>query len=171
MNISPPVANAAPCRVGQEQPSQVPMWTVPCSSCAGSRLADFASSKETLKQERYSAPNWDGYGALPISAETSRNALSMLTVLEAVVAAPEVTPNPNGTVSFEWETEAGVGYLEIGRTKYSFYVKPIVGSAILYDGSTEALSSTLGMLVDDLLYEKPPIAQLVTDLTYFAPNV
>jgi hypothetical protein len=147
------------------------LWTVPSSGSAGSRLADFAASRETVNQASLRQPNWDGDGALPISAETNRNALAALRILEAVVPAPEITPNPNGTLSFEWETDAGVGYLEIGRTRYSFYLKPVAGPAILHDGSTENVSSTLGLLVDDLLYEKPQTAQIVTDLTYCAPNV
>jgi hypothetical protein len=158
-------------RYGQEASLAVPVWTVPSSGCIGSNLADFAAAREMLNQASLTQPNWDGDGALPISTEASGNALIALRVLETVVPAPEISPNPNGTVSFEWETDAGVGHLEIGRTRYSFYVKPAAGPAILHDGTTENISSTLGMLVDDLLYEKPQTAQLVTDLTYCAANV
>jgi hypothetical protein len=171
MNVPCVTANTPFDQFGQEAFLPVPVWTVPSSGCVGSRLADFAASKEMLNQVSLREPNWDGDGALPISPETNSNALAALRIFETVVPAPEITPNPNGTLSFEWETDAGVGYLEIGRTRYSFYVKPIGGPAILHDGTTENVSSTLGMLVDDLLYEKPQTAQLVTDLTYCAPNV
>ncbi len=171
MTVVCATANTSFDQVRQDMLSSVPVWTVPSSGHVGSRIADFAASREMLNHISLTQPNWDGDGALAISAETKSNALAALSILETVATAPEITPNPNGTFSFEWETDAGVGYLEIGRTRYSFYVKPTAGPAILHDGNTENVSSTLGMLVDDLLYEKPQAAQIVTDLTYCTDNV
>jgi len=171
MSIPCATANVSLDQFGQDKYLPVPVWTVPSSGQVGSRLADFAASREMLNRAFFREPNWDGDGALAISNETRTNALAALGILETVVSAPEITPNPNGTLSFEWETDAGVSCLEIGRTRYSFYVRPSSGSAILHDGSTENVSSALGMLVDDLLFEKPQSAQIVTDITYSASNV
>ena len=63
--------------------------------------------------------NWDGYGAAPISEQTRDNALRFVNLIEAApygLPAPEICPNPNGTISFEWETHG---------------LKPILKSEIL----------------------------------------
>ena len=82
----------------------------------------------------WSKPGWDGDDALPISHETKQNALHALGILKIVIPDTEITPNSNGTLSFEWETELGFGYLEIGKTKYSFYVKMMYDVSFHEDG-------------------------------------
>jgi hypothetical protein len=82
--------------------------------------------------------NWDGYGALHISAETIHNARRALNVL-AHAPLPEITPNPNGTISFEWETESSEAHLEIGKTRYSFYAKTMDHGVWLQNGNIGAL--------------------------------
>lgn len=59
------------------------------------------------------AVNWDGYGAVAIHADTIARARRILDALRAVGFDPEVTPNPNGTVSFEWDSV----HIEVGRTR------------------------------------------------------
>jgi hypothetical protein len=66
-----------------------------------------------------------------------------------------VVPNPNGTWSFEWETDRGIGQLEIGKNRYSFYVKPNTGRAILSDGDADKVMSFLGAFVQGILFPKP----------------
>ena len=39
----------------------------------------------------------------------------------------EITPNSNGTVSFEWQSPFGHANLEIKLTRYSFFVKFALG--------------------------------------------
>lgn len=62
-------------------------------------------------------PNWDGYGGLPIHKDTANNARMALNAFQRWNASPELAPNPNGTISFEWETDQGLGHVEIGRTR------------------------------------------------------
>jgi hypothetical protein len=95
--------------------------------------------------------NWDGYGALRISAETRRNALKALDAL-LDVPTPGITPNANGTLSFEWESPRGVAHLEIGRTRFSFYIKPLVGNPILDDERVEQLGHRQIRLVAQHLF-------------------
>ena len=90
----------------------------------GYAFAEYTAARRAIN-EAYSQPNWDGDGALPIREETTKeDALAVLNQLEIATCAPEITPNPNGTLSFEWETKKGFGQLEIGRTRYSLCVQP-----------------------------------------------
>lgn len=120
----------------------------------GYAFAEFESARSAIRRA-FSQPNWDGYGALPIGEETKKNAHGVLSILENSTCAPEIVPNPNGTLSFEWETAHGFGQLEIGRTRCSFYVKRHGGRAITYEGSAGEVGGALGAYVDVLLYPKP----------------
>jgi hypothetical protein len=120
----------------------------------GYAFAEFEAARRAIKQA-YAGPNWDGYGALPIRDETKKNALTVLSHFETLTCAPEITPNSNGTLSFEWETNQGTGQLEIGRTRYSFCVQPHHGSPILNSGNASEINPGIGLLVDALLYPKP----------------
>jgi hypothetical protein len=121
---------------------------------AGYAFAEFEAARFAIRQA-FAQQNWDGYGALPIGDETKKNALGALNHLETLTCAPEITSNPNGTLSFEWESNRGFGQLEIGRTRYSFYVQPQSGSPLLNSGDASEVSSAVGLLVDALLYPKP----------------
>jgi hypothetical protein len=135
------------------QPVTPVVWQMPSATYRS--FAEFEIAREAIEQFSFQDANWDGYGALPISLETKGNALVVLNTLAATAPAPSVIPNPNGTLSFEWETDQGLGKLEIGRTQYSFYVRPTVGPAILYDGRANEVGCTLGTFVEGLLYSKP----------------
>lgn len=98
--------------------------------------------------------NWDGYGALPINAATKYNALSVLPGLLAVGHAAEITPNPNGTLSFEWETADGCAHLEIGQSRLSFYITSERENPLFLDCDARDLvvaSTVIGVLVSSLL--------------------
>jgi hypothetical protein len=121
---------------------------------AGYSFAEFQAARCAIRQA-FAEWNWDGYGALPVGDETKKNALGALNHLETLTHSPEITSNSNGTLSFEWETSRGFGQLEIGRTRYSFYVQPHNGSPFLDSGEASEINSAVGLLVDALLYPKP----------------
>lgn len=123
---------------------------------AGYAFAEFEAARLAIGNA-FAVPNWDGYGALPVGDMAKKNALTALEHLESLTCAPEITSNPNGTLSFEWETHRGFGQLEIGRTRYSFYVQPQNGSPFLTTGETSELNPAVGILVDALLYPKPSL--------------
>ena len=129
------------------------IWCVPRQHHA---FAEAEAARRSIEKLAFPEANWDGYGALPVSKEAKANALRALTRLETTAPFPAVSPNPNGTLSFEWETEFGIGQLEIGRTRYSFLIKPNIGRAILHDGPASQIQGFLGAFVDELLYPKPP---------------
>lgn len=136
----------------------------------GQSFAEMETVRRSVDELAFPEPNWDGYGALAISGEAKRNALTALDLLATTTPPPTVVPNPNGTLSFEWETEYGVGNLEIGKTRYSFYVKPNVGRALLSDGEAELIGGFLGGFVEGILYPKPSEPAFV-DLRFLADNV
>ncbi|MBI3860672.1 MAG: hypothetical protein HY290_02120 [Planctomycetia bacterium] len=47
-------------------------------------------------------PNWDGFGALPVSAETLRNAYQFLEALPPGIPSPSVGAEPDGDLTLEW---------------------------------------------------------------------
>ena len=67
--------------------------------------------------------NWDGEDANPIHPQTLNNCRSIIPVAVGILPKPEVDPNPNGTISFEWETPEGFAHLEVGRTFFAVFVE------------------------------------------------
>ena len=81
----------------------------------------WAPIPETLfGYERYSVPNWDGYGADPITAETLTAARSLMRMLPSTFGAPDVAPGADGTIGLEWISSSGPLkklYIDIGPGK------------------------------------------------------
>lgn len=114
--------------------------------------------------------NWDGYGAIQIEQATKKNAKNALKKLHTVSPIPDITPNPNGTISLAWESAEGFGHLEIGRTKFSFYIKPRSGLPILADGDAEDIDEDIGTWVSNMLFPLQHSAETITKIS-FANNV
>ncbi|MFV1994679.1 MAG: hypothetical protein ACC661_04520 [Verrucomicrobiales bacterium] len=47
-------------------------------------------------------PDWDGYGAHPVANEAAVNAESFLYALPRSCPAPEISPEPDGSVALIW---------------------------------------------------------------------
>ena len=111
---------------------------------------------------------WDGYCALPISLTTKHNSLNALMDILSYTNAPDITPNPNGTLSFEWETAQGAGHLEIGQTRLSFYIQPKNGDPIFLDASADDLHASainIGYLVSENLFQNENVSMPITKIT------
>lgn len=134
----------------------------------GAFRAEYPVAQAVIKQVAYAEPNWDGYGASPISTEAKENALRAIKSLLPVAPTPEISPNPNGTLSFEWETEEGRAHMEIGRTLYSFYVSPRVGPPVLFEGLAEDVNSIHGNLVASFLFPPATATGPLTPIEYGA---
>lgn len=48
------------------------------------------------------AANWDGYGASPVAVETFERARWFLAAIPEAWPSPEVAPEPDGALAFEW---------------------------------------------------------------------
>lgn len=115
--------------------------------------------------------NWDGYGAIRISSETAKNTKNAIAILCSYAPIPDITPNTNGTISLEWETIEGFAHLEIGRTKYSFYIKPRAGKAILADGVTDNIEANIGKWIAEILYPSTRGSETITKITFFSNDL
>jgi hypothetical protein len=138
-----------------KSPQRFTSWPEACYVCKLETFSETESVRKAINEASYREPNWDGFDALPISNEIRGNAVAALNTLARNTHAPAVVPNPNGTFSFEWETDYGFAHLEIGKTRYSFYVKPNIGRPIFSDGHAAKVAGFLGALVDGVLYPKP----------------
>ncbi len=129
-------------------------WVLTVSQCFPQRFAEYAAARNAVEDMAFAEENWDGCGSFPINFQTKVNAKIALGQLEATVPAPQVTPNSNGTFSFEWESDRGAAHLEIGRTRYSFYVKSVVGPPFFAKGHVNQIDPTLGLRVDEELFPR-----------------
>ena len=112
--------------------------------------------------------NWDGYGALPIDSETIGNCRVALPKLLRRAPAPDLAPKPNGTVSFEWSSNSGEAHLEIGKRRFSFFVKSSVGEAILLEGGASDVPVELGTLIAAIVFPPMRSVAAITKLEYTA---
>jgi hypothetical protein len=128
------------------------------------------AAHQILSQLSELPENWDGYGAAPIECDTANNAHRALNVLLLSAPVPEITPNTNGTVSFEWESRFGHAHLEIGRTRFSFYVRLAAGPTVPCDGDTAGMERIMDVLgssiISPLLY--PATGAQLTAMTSIA---
>lgn len=100
-------------------------------------------------------PDWDGYGALPISKAVLGNALQLVDVVESQhpnLPNPEISPKSNGTISMEWESMQGEAYLEIGNSRFSFFIRSKFDERFLRDGDAGSIDSDLLTVVERVLY-------------------
>jgi hypothetical protein len=137
------------------------------SQYRGLRLKAFEieEAKRQIAELRMLANNWDGYGAIPIQENTKNNALAAADqVLQWAPFPADIAPNPNGTISLEWETEYGTAHLEIGLTRYSFYMDRRGGTTLGCDGAADDIVPQLGVLIFSSLFPPPPGTAAVTSV-------
>src|SRR5947209_7145990 len=53
-------------------------------------------------QDECSEPDWDGYGALPMSKTGAARAEAFIRALPTGIDLPELAPEPDGAVSLDW---------------------------------------------------------------------
>ncbi|MCB1849269.1 MAG: hypothetical protein KDI83_00490 [Gammaproteobacteria bacterium] len=66
--------------------------------------------------------NWDRYGAERVCDECIKNAKSIISSLPSFVPSPDIFPNPNGTVTLEWDEDVGSFSIELGKEEFSSFV-------------------------------------------------
>lgn len=106
-----------------------------------------ASALASLKSyEALSQPNWDGYGAEPISSDTLTYARSFIRALPTSLGKPEVSPSADGAIALEWMPSAGPVhklFLDIGPGKQWFaYWKMRDGTFDRFPGTGDVTSET-----------------------------
>lgn len=78
-----------------EDPGNAVTW-----NCPGNTPSTYNALMETYKE--CCEENWDGYGAVPISQATCSEAVRFLDALPSWIPAPEIVPEPDGYIGFEW---------------------------------------------------------------------
>jgi len=142
------------------------VYFMPSRGSHGAMYAELPAVRRAIEDNAFVEPNWDGYGSLGIKPETKENAIQGIqnVLLEAPV--PDITPNPNGTLSFEWETQNGSAHLEVGQTMFSFYVRPRAGDPILFSGPADQINRLHGSLIADLLFPRGGVTSATTSIRY-----
>ena len=57
-----------------------------------------------------SVGNWDGYGAVPITEATYREAETLIRSLPSFVSTPDVSPEPDGGIGLDWDKGEGFSF-------------------------------------------------------------
>ena len=130
---------------------------VTCLKCINKFKKRELESKELIdgiKSFKELPDNLDGYGGIPVSANICDKTIEVLTE-SYTPPIDDVFPNPNGTITVEWENGRGeMLQLEIGKSSYSYFAhfknrEPILGEGIdILDGNDYAgLIETLNFLL------------------------
>jgi hypothetical protein len=133
----------------------------------GPHLAFFEinEARAEIQQLATLKENWDGYGAIPIQKTTMRNAVAAVVQVLLFAPAPaDIAPNPNGTVSLEWQSDFGTAQLEIGETRCSFFMDRRGGTSFFWDGSATEVASQIGILISSSLFPPSPAAPATTSI-------
>jgi len=166
-----PDARIEEARRGEDRPPQHFVQTL--NTAVGARLAATDEIIGEIRSFRTFGEDWDGYGAAPFRPETISNAFRAFELLMQFYAPlPYVVPNTNGTVGFEWETAQGEAYLEIGRTRFSFYIKSKSQAPIFSDGEVEKLNGrSLATLIKSGLFDSDHFTKPVTAISISPPQM
>ena len=77
------------------------------------RYSDILNELEEIKVS-CNQDNWDGYGANAVSYDTYLSAIEVILMLNSAflnVPMPEITPEPDGDIAFEWNDGHGRTFL------------------------------------------------------------
>ena len=125
---------------------------LPDASTSSMHAFEAIVQHEELEHFRAFGTGWDGYGAKPINATVIDNVYSILSSLApAFTVSPDIVPNPNGTISLEWESDFGYAMLEIGKTRISFYAKPTRGPVTRFDGEMVTFLPSTGIGIGSIV--------------------
>lgn len=75
-----------------------------------------------------SQPDWDGYGAKPVTEDSYAEAQRIIDALPSWLPAPEIVAEPSGDIGFEWYKEKGqVFALSVGGRHRIIYAGIFAG--------------------------------------------
>jgi hypothetical protein len=118
---------------------------------------DEADDDPPATYETLNEPNWDGYGAEPISTETLGYARQLLSVMPKTFGPPHIAPGGDGSITLEWVPDDHHKlhklFLEIGPgEKWRAYWKLRSGEfgRRLGTSFTLATAASLQAIFDDL---------------------
>ena len=94
------------------------------------------------------AQSWDGYGAEPISKKAAEAALEFVRLLHAEIRKPDVVPESDGAMGFEWRYKGNIlvlSFLPNGSFTFAgqFPNNDKVHGSGKFDGDVPAVVETL----------------------------
>lgn len=69
--------------------------------------------------------NWDGFAAVPVEVKSATNAIKLMDYIgeDIFCGVTNYYPNPNGTITFEWENKDNeIVSAEVGNDALSYFV-------------------------------------------------
>lgn len=128
----------------------------------------YSKYEQTIESFCLFEEDWDGYGALPIHPQTKKNALEFLNfAIRMNLLFPELTPNTNGTINFEWEYDNKIANLDIGKTKISLFITQPNHKPIFFDENADSSSySVVIQLITDVFSPRANYSNAISNITY-----
>jgi hypothetical protein len=97
--------------------------------------------------ERTSSENWDGYNAHATSGENFSFAIKFIEMLPEGVQKPDISPEPDGTFSFEWRVSGKPRMLSVSVGKNAVHYAAIMsyrqkehGEEVFFDSIPENIN-------------------------------
>lgn len=129
-------------------------WRPPNTALALEAPGDRGAVSRLISELAQLGPNWDGYGADPIAGSCIDQVRVLLDLLPAAIPSPDVTPNPNGTLTLDWETGDHALSVEVGATRFTSFWESRRGiktdGGLLRAALPEFVASALAAMFSDL---------------------
>jgi hypothetical protein len=144
---------------GRVDPMRPSVWLARDVALTLDPASDRRMARNRLRELGTLGTNWDQQGADPIGVACLAQAECLLATLAPSTPSPEITPNPNGTLTFDWETEQQAVSLEIGATRYSAFWERSQGTRMadgdLGDGLPDLVARALEALYPECSQTPP----------------
>jgi hypothetical protein len=140
-------------------------------SPSSARPAEFEAGMEAIQRLEKLGDNWDGYGAISVEV-AAQNAGVALAELAKTAPLPDITPNPHGTVSMEWEFGQFLAHLEIGKSRFALFIQSPRAAPIYVDASIQAASwLSIGRTVSNVLGISNDFAETISEFSLLPASV
>lgn len=95
--------------------------------------------------------DWDGYGAIRPLSECLSHALDIIGNAHiSLNNLSDIYPNPNGTITIEWEQNSNEIGLELGNQEFSYYVH--IGDNHSYNNKKQYIEDEIAQLAEYVSY-------------------
>ena len=128
---------------------------LPSHSVSDERVAAFRAIMRAVQVA--TRPNWDGEGSLPVRAGSIEQAVRFIQLLPSTVPAPEVSVDPDGELSLEWDRGRrrvySVSVGADGTLTYAglFGYEKDYGVSVLVDSIPQSIRNNLRRVLSDAL--------------------
>lgn len=99
---------------------------------------------------KHQKPNWDGYGATPLSETACAEAVLFLNKLPLSIPNPEVVPNPDGDISLEWYLRKRVLFVVTFSGKHIISYAGLFGKVAKLHGTEPFVDSIPSSIIENL---------------------